>query len=128
MIGLCLGMGALVAATLPLSHFTLAWDHSIEKIRWEEDYRLTPQGLELLAARVRGAGAGMEPPAAAVLRQGVWHYRPAIGVLPRLNLARSGFVADYELCQEANCGPLGSYLAPRFARAGDVVLYPCETN
>jgi len=62
MIGLCLGLAGVVWAQLPVSSFTLAWDHTIEKIRWEEDYRVTEQGLVLEEARVRGNGAGMEIP------------------------------------------------------------------
>lgn len=36
---------------------TLAWTHSIEKIRWEEDYRATPAGVVLLEDRIQGTGA-----------------------------------------------------------------------
>ncbi len=39
MIALCLGMAGSVWATLPQS-FTLAWQHTVEKVLWEEDYRL----------------------------------------------------------------------------------------
>jgi hypothetical protein len=60
MIGLCLGLAGSIWAQLPVANFTLAWNHSIEKIRWEEDYRVTAQGLVLEQARVRGNGAGME--------------------------------------------------------------------
>jgi hypothetical protein len=52
------------------------WTHSIEKIRWEEDWRIEDGALHLVEARIRGSGAGMEPPAGAVLKNGVWHYRP----------------------------------------------------
>lgn len=128
MTGICLGVGGLVAALLAVDHFSLAWTHSIEKIRWEEDYRATRAGLELTEARVRGSGAGMEPPAGAVLRDGVWHYRPALGALPRLSLARSGAVADFELCIGGACRRLGAYLPPRYANTGDVDLAPCETD
>ena len=71
MIGLCMGLAGAVWAQLPVAEFTLAWDHSVEKVRWEEDYRVTAAGLLLGEARVRGSGAGMEPPANAVLRDGV---------------------------------------------------------
>ena len=31
---------------------TLAWTHSIEKIRWEEDYRATPAGIVVTQDRI----------------------------------------------------------------------------
>lgn len=75
--------------SLPLQHFTLAWTHSIEKIRWEEDYRMVGTHLQLVEARIRGSGAGMEPPDGAVLKNGVWHYQPTLPLLP--HAARSGY-------------------------------------
>jgi len=83
---LCIAAGALVA-TLAAESFTLAWTHSIEKIRWEEDWRIENGRLHLVEARIRGSGAGMEPPDGAVLRHGAWHYAPVIPPLPRLRLA-----------------------------------------
>lgn len=47
MIALCLGMAGSVWATLPLQSFTLAWQHTVEKVLWEEDYRLSERGLLL---------------------------------------------------------------------------------
>ena len=47
---LCVWAGAALLATLPISDFTLAWTHSIEKIRWEEDWRISPAGLEIVEA------------------------------------------------------------------------------
>ena len=57
--------------------FTLGWTHSVEHVRWEEDWRVTPAGLELVEARVQGSGAGMEPPEGARLAGGWWTWRPA---------------------------------------------------
>jgi hypothetical protein len=109
-IGLCLAAGAAVAR-VPAPAFTLAWNHSIEKIRWEEDFRVRGDlRLELVEARVRGSGAGMEPPPGAVLRHGVWHYRPPLAELEELRLARSRYVQDYELCVEGACRPLATYI------------------
>lgn len=125
-LALCLAASGILGATVGAEDFTLAWIHSIEKIRWEEDYRLTPAGFELVAARIRGAGAGMEPPAGARLRDGVWHYRPQLARLARLSLARSPAVADYELCLAGRCRPLGDYLDARSRAQTYVELYPCE--
>lgn len=125
MTGLCLGVGAVVLSALPVEAFTLAWTHSIEKIRWEEDYRVGAAGLRLAEARVRGTGAGMEPPAGALLREGVWHYTPGLGAIARLSLARSGAVADYELCVAGVCRPLAGYL-DRPDNTPVVDLFACE--
>jgi hypothetical protein len=126
MIGLCL-IAAGVAISLPLQSFTLAWTHSIEKIRWEEDYRISDGQLTLVEARIRGFGAGMEPPADAVLKNGVWHYRPALPAQPRLRLARSPYVADYDLCWEGNCWSF-KHLVGSVERAPDVEAFPCDTR
>jgi hypothetical protein len=99
---LCLAAGAL-AATLAVESFTLAWTHSIEKVRWEEDWRVEDNVLVLEQARIRGTGAGMEPPEGAVLEKGVWRYRPQISPLQHLLLAQSAYVAAYELCTTDGC-------------------------
>ena len=63
-MSLCLAAGA-ASAVLALNGFTLAWTHSIEKIHWEEDWRVEGRALVITEARIRGFGAGMEPPAGA---------------------------------------------------------------
>lgn len=98
--------------------------HSIEKIRWEEDYRIEAGKLVLVEARIRGTGAGMEPPAGAVLRDGVYHYRPPVAPLASLSLARSTYTTDYELCVEAKpCRPLSEWIP---VSAGTTEAAPCE--
>lgn len=112
---LCLAAGA-VTATLAIHAFTLAWTHSIEKVRWEEDWRVEvgvgvgAGMLRLAQARIRGAGAGMEPPTGAVLRDGVWHYRPELPPQAVLRLTHSPHAAGYELCAEGRCAPLADRL------------------
>lgn len=124
MIMLCLA-GAAFTAALPLSGFTLAWTHSIEKIRWEEDYLVDAHGLELAQARIRGTGAGMEAPAGAVLKNGAWHYQPALHTLQRLTLARSSYVADYQLCWSGTCHPMAEIVGTVDA-APTVDIFPCD--
>lgn len=116
MSGICLAAGA-IAASLPLSAFTLAWTHSIEKIRWEEDYRVVDSRLALVEARIKGSGAGMEPPADARFENGVWHYRPQLPPLERLRLTHSPYTAGYQICSGGRCQPLTAILAnlPQFA-------------
>jgi hypothetical protein len=106
---LCLAAGA-VSAVLAVEGFTLAWMHSIEKIRWEEDWRIEGKTLVLKEARIRGSGAGMEPPAGSVLKNGVWHYRPAVPPQQALRLTHSPYTAGYELCIEDRCRPLADHL------------------
>src|SRR5690606_14290595 len=105
MIALCIAAGSL-AAQSAVSTFTLAWTHSIERQEWQEDYRVTAEGLVLEEARIKGSVAGMDPPPGAVLKDGWWHYRPQLQALPRLTLARSRAVPEWRLCVAGRCRPL----------------------
>lgn len=108
-MSLCLAAGA-VAASLAIDSFTLSWIHSIEKIRWEEDWRIEGRALVITGARVRGSGAGMEPPAGSVLKDGVWHYRPALPPQAVLRLSHSPHAGGYTLCTATLCRPLADHL------------------
>lgn len=132
LLGVCLSLAAAGASVqpvfVPAPRFTLAWTHSIEKVRWEEDYAivLSPDGptpqLQALKARVRGSAAGMEPPADAVLRNGWYEYQPTSWSPEGLRLTRSVYTADYEWCQEGRCQPMGHWLPSD----GDITLLkPC---
>lgn len=113
-LALCVlsGMTTVVVAT---KLFSLAWQHSVERTQWQEDWRVTPSGLELVEARVRGSGAGMEPPEGSVLRDGWWIYRPELPVQERIVLAASGATGDgWLLCANGTCRTLG-------AKAGDPI-------
>ncbi|MEW5889916.1 MAG: DUF1850 domain-containing protein [Pseudomonadota bacterium] len=123
MSGVCLAAGA-ATVFLAVNGFTLAWQHSIEKIRWEEDYRVARGRLELVEARVHGSGAGMEPPAGARLDNGVWRYRPALAPLARLLLTHSPYAQGYELCLEGRCAPLAQRL-PDPDNTQVIELRPC---
>lgn len=126
MIGLCLGLAGAVWAQLPVAGFTLAWTHTIEKIRWEEDYRVTAQGLVLGEARVRGNGAGMDIPADARLANGSWHYRRVLPPLPALNLGRTPEAGDYQLCFDGSCHPFSQWIGVPDSRQPSVQLWGCE--
>jgi hypothetical protein len=127
MIGLCLGPAAsgLVTAFISTASFTLSWEHTVERVLWEEDYRIEDGALMPAAARIKGSGAGMEPPAGAVLRDGAWHYRPDLPPLPELRLALSP-VGDYTLCWAGRCWPLSSLVAVPDG-AAVVLLRPCDS-
>ena len=132
-IGVCLALAAAGQAAAPVfvsvERFTLAWTHSIEKTRWEEDYAVLPGAtpgaapvLQALTARVRGSGAGMEPPPDAVLRNGWFEYTPPSLAPHGLRLTRSVFSADYEWCTSGRCAPLSTLLPSD----GDItLLIPC---
>ncbi len=95
---------------LPADRFTLVWTHSIEKIDWEEDYVVAGRWLYLSGARIRGTGAGMEPPDDAPLVDGVYVYRPAQRWFRTLDLARSAFVRDYRVCIAGRCEPMSKWI------------------
>ncbi len=120
-MSLCVTAGA---ATLVVawSAFTLSWTHSVEKTAWEEDWRISPNGLEITAARIKGTGAGMEPPHDARLEDGWWTYRPALAPLSKLVLARSEAAGDWRICGAHDCLDLRR-LAP--AADGPIILRPC---
>ena len=116
-------VGAAVT-TIPAERFTLAWTHSIEKLRWEEDYRIEGGAFRLVEARIRGSGAGMEPPEDARLERGVWHYTPALPRLPVLRLTQSHYAQGYELCLDGICAALAARL-PKLPD-GVVELTACD--
>ena len=123
---LCLLAGAL-RAEIPADRFTLRWQHSIEKIDWEEDYRIVGDWLFLASARIKGSGAGMEPPPGAYYALGVWHYRPAPDMrwTRSLRLTRSEFARDYELCISGTCQKLTHWIP---LAAGTTTLQSCPTG
>jgi hypothetical protein len=133
-VGVCLALAAALNAKpvfVPLQDFTLAWTHSIEKTRWEEDYivvaPLHAGALTLLVAtraRIRGSGAGMEPPADAVLRDGWYDYTPDTAPLHELRLTRSPYTADYDWCTQGRCQPLSALLP---SDGSVTLLKPCSS-
>jgi len=111
-VSFCVVAGA-VALRFAATAFTLGWTHSVEGARWEEDWRVTPAGLEITEARVRGSGAGMEPGEDATLRDGWWRWRPASPPIPELLLAASGATqGGWELCADGACRSLGAAPGP----------------
>ena len=95
-----------VVKTLSIAAFTLVWTHSIEKTDWQEDWRVTPQGLELVQARVKGSGAGMEPPPEARLVNGWFQWKPARGPMAEVQLGNSGAAGEWRLCAGGKCRTL----------------------
>ncbi|MER9346248.1 DUF1850 domain-containing protein [Mesorhizobium sp. M0227] len=118
-MSLCI-LAAGKTVTLSVAAFTLSWTHSVERTRWEEDWKVTPTGLQLVEARIEGSGAGMEPPEGALLKEGWWSYAPEIDPQRRVVLAASGATGDgWTLCTVQGCRELG------MAAGGPIVLEPC---
>src|SRR4051812_49540529 len=95
-LSLCLATAG-AAKALSLAAFTLVWTHSIEKVDWQEDWRVTPAGLELVAARVKGTGAGMEPAPEARLVDGWFTWQPKRPAMAEVGLGNSGAAGEWRV-------------------------------
>ena len=88
--------------------FVLSWTHSVEKVPWQEFWNVTSQGLALSEARIKGSGAGMDPPADAVLKDGWYIYHPTIPPRQEIVLAASGKTSGgWTFCSKHKCVELG---------------------
>jgi hypothetical protein len=123
---LCLAMAGAAAVTVPADRFTLSWTHSIEHTAWRESWRVAADGLHVEEARIKGSGAGMEPPAGARRVDGWYVYRPALERVPVLVLAASAFGGDHELCAADRCRPLNDWLGRTADDPRPVTLAPCS--
>jgi len=112
-VSLCLA-SAVLALSLGLDagqQFSLRWTHSVEQTEWVEQWRVQGPDLMLEQARVRGSGAGMEPPEGAVLQDG-WYVYPSRLRVSVLHLAVSGATGSgWQLCTAAGCLDLEAWLS-----------------
>ena len=121
-MALCIATG-LKTIVFAANLFSLSWEHSVERTEWREDWRVTPAGLELVEARVKGSGAGMEPPDGSVLVDGWWVYRPDLPVQARVVLAASGATGSgWRLCGGEECLMLGA------ASEDPITLEACDRD
>ncbi|HEV7435661.1 MAG TPA: DUF1850 domain-containing protein [Pseudorhizobium sp.] len=120
-MSLCILAGGKMM-TLAASVFTLSWTHSVQKTEWREAWAVTPAGLQLTEAAVKGSGAGMEPGEDAVLKAGWWVWAPTLPPQPSIRLAASGLTPSaWRLCHSGGCLDLG-------VEAGDAaVLSRCQS-
>ena len=123
-LSLCLASAGVVK-TVAVAAFTLVWTHSIEKVDWQEDWRVTPGGLELVQARVKGSGAGMEPPPEARLVDGWFQWRPERPPLPQLVLGNSGAAGEWRLCHDGSCRTLSEIFGHPIG-ANAITISGCE--
>lgn len=121
-MALCLSSAGLTLH-LSLTVFTLAWTHTVERTTWEEDWRVEGDALILTQSRIKGSGAGMEPPADAQRVDGWYLWSPTDARRSQIILRRAAGVADWRFCAEGRtCRPLGELLSPD---ADPVTLTAC---
>jgi hypothetical protein len=121
---ICIVVAGVVRASLPATEFTLAWEHSVEKTRWEEHYASDGAKLRLSEARIQSFGAGMEPPSGARLVGGWWTWRPGLEPLAELRLTHSSYARDYRVCWSGQCTTL-SGLVGSAGEGAVVTISPC---
>lgn len=122
-MALCIA-GAGLAARLLASTFTLTWTHTVEKIPWEETWRIEPAALVLTQARIKGSGAGMEPPDGAKHIDGWYVWTPENPRRDKIVLRNRTGIGDWTLCLDGKtCAPLERFLG---SLADPTVLTPCS--
>lgn len=121
-MSLCI-LAAGKMTVLAVSAFTLSWTHSVQQTEWRESWSVTPVGLHLTEAAVKGSGAGMEPGPDAILRNGWWSWSPRLPPQPSLSLAASGSTTGgWRLCTATGCITLGA------VSGDDTRLSACERS
>jgi hypothetical protein len=114
-MSLCFASAGVLKA-VQVAAFTLVWTHSVEKVDWQEDWRIESGRLQLIEARVKGAGAGMEPPPEARLVDGWWRWAPNLAPLPEVVLGNSGLAGEWRFCVDGTCRTLSRILGRRVGR------------
>ena len=59
-----------------------------------------------MQARVKGSGAGMEPPPEARLVDGWFQWQPQRAPMPEVVLGNSGAAGEWRLCHDGTCQTL----------------------
>lgn len=126
-MALCLAAAGTMLR-LAVTTFTLAWSHTVEHLPWQEDWRVDGDRLVLEEMRVKGSGAGMDPPPDSRLVDGWYVWRPSDETRARIVLRRAadpdGVIGDWQLCAEDEpCRALGDIVG---GDADPVTLYPCS--
>jgi hypothetical protein len=119
MNGLCLTAGGKTIA-IAIEAFSLLWTHSVERTEWREEWRIEGERLVIESAFIQGSGAGMEPPAGAIPVKGGWSYHPKKEPLESLDLSRSEFSPDYQICWKNACRSISEILP-----LGPTKLFSC---
>lgn len=121
-MSLCVIAGATITR-IAAAAFTLSWVHSIEKTRWQEEWRVEGDRLRIVEARIEHMGAGMETPPDARFDGTWWRWTPALGPLPEVLLRRSDSQPQgWRLCAQGVCRAIADV-----RESADVVgLRACE--
>ena len=102
-MSLCVA-SSLKIASYAVSLFTLTWSHSVEKVQWQEDWKIVNNKFEIVEARIKGSGAGMEPPEDSKLVSGWWVYKPKNIKQNEIILATSNTnIENWKLCLRGEC-------------------------
>lgn len=121
-MGLCLA-GAGLTVHLAVATFSLGWTHTVERTAWMEDWRVEADGLSLVRARIKGSGAGMDPPPEARLVDGWFTWVPRDSWRRSIVLRRALGTGDWHFCApDIPCRPLGNMLG---TEADPVTLTAC---
>ena len=128
MNAICIIAAGVVRATLPAPEFTLAWEHSVEKTRWEERYRIDDAQLDPIEARIQSFGAGMEAPPGAKLQNGWWVWHPDAAPYESLTLTRSNHTKDYQLCWNGRCATLTELVGATQTNGSTVTVRACDAS
>jgi hypothetical protein len=123
-VSLCLA-AAGVTKVLSVAAFTLVWTHSVEKTGWQEDWVVTPKGLQIVGARIEGSGAGMDPPPDAQLRDGWYRWKPKLAPLPEVVLGNSGVAGEWRFCTSGQCHTLSEIMGHAIG-SNTTVLTRCD--
>jgi hypothetical protein len=83
------------------------------------------EGLELAQARVKGSGAGMEPPPEARLVDGWFQWQPDRPPMPELVLGNSSVAGEWRICNDGRCRTLSEILG-RPIGADVITMRACE--
>ena len=122
-MALCV-IGAGETVRIAATVFSLSWMHSVEKIPWQEYWRVEPDRLVLTEARVKGSGAGMEPPADARHEDGWYVWTPADGVRDRIVLRAVPEISPWTICLDGErCSSLEALLG---RKADPITIQPCS--
>jgi len=108
-MSLCLA-AAGISVAIATTGFSLSWTHTVEKTEWREEWQVESGKLRLVEARVKGSGAGMEPPDGAGLEDGAYVWTPAVALLDRIVLRRDPHAGDWRLCAAGRCDAFGDWL------------------
>ena len=115
---ICVAAGQFAVA-MYAPRFTLSWEHAVETVEWRETWKVRTKTMLPVEARIKGSGAGMEPPRHAVPKDGWMVYAPKAEPQSQLVLSDNGFAKPVRLClPKESCRPLRAFLpreAPRDA-------------